>query len=136
MDNLEKEMLLMKRNHEKVLKFLEEKKNSLLDETTILLANRREITRYLIQYCLYPRLIFSKVEALYSAKMLILMINLHIPNFNVFDILQKVIKFIVPCILCVTEFEAHNIAIFLLEILRVVKYWQEDNIWEEVNFHS
>jgi len=131
-ENLEREMLQMKKNNEKVIKFLEEKKNHLLDESKIPKSNRREISRYLIQYCLYPRLILSKVEALYSAKMLILMINLRIPNFNVFDIMRKMIIFIVPCILCVTEFEANNIAIFLLDILRTVKYWQDDTVWEDV----
>ena len=66
--------------------------------------------------------------------MLIQLINLKIQNINVFDIMQKIIKFILPSILCVTEFEAQNIGIFLLEFLKVVSYWQDEKVWEEVKY--
>lgn len=68
--------------------------------------------------------------------MLILLINLKIQNINVFDIMLKLIKFLLPCILCVTEFEAQNIGTFLLEFLKEVKYWQDEKVWEEVNFYN
>lgn len=64
--------------------------------------------------------------------MLIQLIKLKIQNINVFDIMQKMIKFILPTILCVSEAEANNIGIFLLEFLRIVSYWQDDKVWAEV----
>ncbi len=66
--------------------------------------------------------------------MLIQLINLKIQNINVFDIMQKMIKFILPSILCVSEFEAQNIGIFLLEFLKIVNYWQDEKVWAEECF--
>lgn len=131
-ENLEKEKIILKKNFEKIQLFLQEKKSCLLDDSNISKTNRRDISRYLIQYCLYPRLIFSKVEAVYSAKMLVVLINLKIQNVNVFDIMQKIVKFLLPCILCLTEYESQNLGVFLLEFLKVVKYWQDDGVWENV----
>jgi cell division protein FtsB len=131
-ENLERERNNLKKNFEKISNFLQEKKSKLLDDFNISKSNRRDISRYLIQYCLYPRLIFSKVEAVYSAKMLVILINLKIQNVNVFDIMQKIVKFLLPCILCLTEYESQNLGVFLLEFLKVVKYWQEDAVWENV----
>lgn len=121
------------KNHDSIIKFIENKKATLLEG--IPKNNKREISKYFIQFCLYPRLVFSKVEALFAAKMLVLLINLKIQNINVFDIMQKMIKFILPTILCVTEFEAQNIGLFLLEFLKVVNSWQDEKTWEEVNIY-
>jgi THO complex subunit 2 len=128
-ENLAKEMKNLKKNYENVIKFLEGKRN-LLDD--IPAQNKRDVSKYLVQYLLYPRLTFSKVEAVYSAKMLALLIGLRIQNLNVFDIMQKLIKFFLPCILCVTEFEAQNIGFFLNEFLKSIKGWQDEKVWEEV----
>ena len=105
-ENLNKELRELKKNNECVVAFINNKKHSLLNE--VVKQNKREISKYFIQYCLYPRILFSKVEALFAAKMLILLINSRIQNINVFDIMQKMIKFLLPCILSVTEFEAHK----------------------------
>jgi hypothetical protein len=77
-------------------------------------------------------MIFSKVDAVYSAKMLVTLINLKIQNVNVFDFMQKIVKSLMPCIFCLTEYEAQNMAVFLLEFLKVIKYWQDETVWENV----
>jgi len=133
-ENLENEMNSNKKNYEKIVKFLEEKKTSLIDDNSIPKPNRCQISRFLIQYCLYPRLIFSKVEAFYVAKMMVLLIDLKIQNINVFDIWQRMIKYLLPCIFCLTEFESQNLGIFLLEFLKEVKIWQDEAIWKNVKF--
>jgi hypothetical protein len=46
--------------------------------------------------------------------------------------MQKIIKSIFPLVLCVTEFEAQNIAVFCLEFFTVTNTWQDEKIWEEV----
>jgi len=128
--NLRKEMDYYAKHQEKIWKFLEKKNSVLLSE--IPAENKREISKVLIQNCLFPRLVFSSTEALYASKMLIMLINIKMHNINFFDLMQKFIKFLLPCVLTVTEFEALNIGYFLLEFLKVVKYWQDERIWNEV----
>jgi hypothetical protein len=65
--------------------------------------------------------------------MLVLLIDLKIQNINVFDVMQKMIKFLLPCVLCLTEFEAQNLGVFLLEFLKEVRIWQDESIWKNVS---
>jgi len=37
-------------------------------------------------------MIFSKIDALYSAKFLILLVNLEIKGINILDLLQKIVN--------------------------------------------
>ena len=129
-NNLKKEMDFYAKHQEKIFKFLEKKNSVLLSD--IPAENKREISKVLIQNCLFPRLVFSSTEALYASKMLIMLINIKMHNINFFDLMQKFIKFLLPCVLTVTEFEALNIGYFLLEFLKVVKYWQDEKIWNQV----
>jgi THO complex subunit 2 len=129
-ENLKTEMNDYKLHQENISKFLEKKNNSLLGE--IVSENKRDISKIFIQYCLYPRLVFSSTEALYASKMLILLIDKKMQNVNYFDMIQKFIKFLLPCIVTVTEFEALNIGYFLLEFLKIVKHWQDEKVWQEV----
>jgi len=46
--------------------------------------------------------------------------------------MQKMIKFLIPCIVCVTEFEAYNIGVFLNEFLKIITLWQDEKVWEKV----
>lgn len=127
-ENLNKEQKLLKQRSENVLKFLQTKTN-LLSE--IAAANKRDIPQYLIQYLLFPRLIRSKNDALYTVKILTHLIMLKLPMLNVLDIIQKLSKFILPCILCITEHEAGNIGLFLNEFLKTIKSWQEEEFWNQ-----
>jgi hypothetical protein len=129
-NNLKKEMDYYAKHQEKIFKFLEKKNSVLLSD--IPAENKREISKVLIQNCLFPRLVFSSTEALYASKMLIMLINIKMHNINFFDLMQKFIKFLLPCVLTVTEFEALNIGYFLLEFLKIVKYWQDEKIWNQV----
>ncbi len=130
--NLENEKNNSIKNTHKVYEFLESKKEFFLDDINIPKTSKRDISRYLIQYCLYPRLIISKVDAIYAAKMLILLINLKIQNLNLFDIMQKLVKFLIPCMICLSESEAQNLGVFLLELLKQIKIWQDETVWENV----
>lgn len=129
-NNLKKEMDYYAKHQEKILKFLEKKNSVLLSE--IPAENKRDISKVLIQNCLFPRLVFSSTEALYASKMLIMLFNIKMNNINFFDLMQKIIKFLLPCVLTVTEFEALNIGYFFLEFLKVVKFWQDEKIWNQV----
>lgn len=85
-------------------------------------------------------MIFSKTDALFSAKLLILLVKLEIRSINILDLLSKIvnkilkkkIKIIIPCIICVTEYEAQNIGIFLNEFLKTVSNWLEEKVWDKV----
>ena len=127
-ENLNKEIKTLKSKSESILTFLKTKIN-ILNE--IPQQNKRDIPQYLIQYLLYPRLIRSKNDALYTVKFLTNLFMMKLPMLNVLDIIQKISKYILPCILCVTEHEAGNIGLFLNEFLKTLKSWQEEKYWND-----
>ena len=127
-ENLNKEIKTLKSKSESILTFLKTKIN-ILNE--IPQQNKRDIPQYLIQYLLYPRLIRSKNDALYTVKFLTNLFMMKLPMLHVRDIIQKISKYILPCILCVTEHEAGNIGLFLNEFLKTLKSWQEEKYWND-----
>ena len=128
-DNLNKEIKSLKNHHENVLNFLKTKLINIFD--SIPENNKKDLPIYLLQYLFYPRLIQSKNDAIYSVKFLTLLLSLKIPMLNILDIIMKITKFLLPSILCVTEYEGGNIGIFLNEFLKTIKSYLEPKFWDE-----
>lgn len=97
----------------------------------ILTKNFQNIRVYFIQYCMYPRLMFSPRDAIYVVKFIVLLVKLRTPYFNVIGLIGNLLKEILPCILCCTEKESHNLGIFLLELFKTLKHWQIKSNWEK-----
>jgi hypothetical protein len=102
--------------------------NSEIQKTTI---NRNELTKNIFQYLIYPRILLSKDDALYAQKILDLLIISPGNTINTIDIMNKIPKFLLKVIICVTESEAENIGLFLNAFLQMIQNYQNEKFWEE-----
>ena len=93
--------------------------------------NRNELTKNLFQYLFYPRILLSKDDALYVQKIIDLLIISPGNTMNTIDIMNKIPKFLLKIIICVTESEAENIGLFLNAFLNMLQNYQEEKYWEE-----
>ena len=114
---------------------LEEKdKEKKIDKKNMI--NKKELTQSLIQYLFYPRIIISKGDALYVQKLINLLIIYKGDTINTIDIMNKIPKFLLKEILCVTECEAENIGIFLNSFLNDIKSFQTEQFWDKNCKHN
>jgi hypothetical protein len=114
---------------------LEEKdKEKKIDKKNMI--NKKELTQSLIQYLFYPRIIISKGDALYVQKLINLLIIYKGDTINTIDIMNKIPKFLLKEILCVTECEAENIGIFLNSFLNDIKSFQSEQFWDKNCKHN
>src|SRR5688500_6682279 len=87
--------------------------------------NQINISTSFIQYCLYPRLMFSAPDALYAINFLKTLHQMRVPNFNILHALGQILKGIVPCVHCCTEKESENLAIFFMELFQLINHWSK-----------
>jgi Transcription factor/nuclear export subunit protein 2 len=90
----------------------------------------------LVQKGIYPRLLCSPSDALYCAYFIETMMKLQINDFPIFELINKCIVLILPCINCCTEGEASNIGFFFLELLRILSGWKTGLETEGKNFSA
>ena len=95
------------------------------------IINRKELTQSLIQYLFFPRIIMSKEDALFVQKLINLLIIYKGETVNTIDILNKIPKFLLKAIICVTESEAENIGLFLNSFLNDIQSYQDEKFWEK-----
>jgi hypothetical protein len=105
--------------------------NSIKNNNNIPIINRNELTKNLFQYLFYPRILISKEDALYTQKIIDLLILSKGNTVNTIDIMNKIPKFLLKVIICVTESEAENIGLFLNSFLNMLQNYQEEKFWEE-----
>ena len=95
------------------------------------IINKKELTQNLIQYLFFPRIIISKDDALYVQKLIDLLIIYKGDTINTIDILNKIPKFLLKALLCITESEAENIGIFLNSFLNNIQNYQNLDFWDK-----
>ena len=93
--------------------------------------NKKELTQNLIQYLFFPRIILSKDDALFVQKLINLLIIYKGDTINTIDILNKIPKYLLKLIICVTESEAENIGLFLNSFLNEIQNYQDEKFWEK-----
>ena len=113
------------------MKLEEEKDEKNKNNINLPLINRNELTKNMFQYLFYPRILLSKVDALYVQKIIDLLILSQGNTLNTIDIMNKIPKFLLKVIICVTESEAENIGLFLNSFLNMLQNYQEEKFWEE-----
>jgi len=118
----------------KLMDIEEKDKEKKLDKKNMI--NKKELTQSLIQYLFYPRIIISKEDALYVQKLINLLIIYKGDTINTIDIMNKIPKFLLKEILCVTECEAENIGVFLNSFLNDIKSFQTDQFWDKNCKHN
>jgi THO complex subunit 2 len=89
------------------------------------------ISQFFVQYCLYPRLMFSPSDALYSIKFLKILVELRVPKINVLNIFAQIMKGIIPTIHCCTNNESENLGIFFMEWFQMIDRWTKQDIWKK-----
>ena len=93
--------------------------------------NKNELTKNLFQYLFYPRILLSKDDALYVQKIIDLLILSPGNTINTIDVMNKIPKYLLKIIICITESEAENVGLFLNAFLNMIQNYQEEKFWEE-----
>ncbi len=76
-----------------------------------------------LQYCIFPRVVFSPSEALYCAKFVEVVHELGTPGFDTLVYLRQVVTLLSQMVFCCTQNEAARLGIFLKETLRMLNSW-------------
>jgi hypothetical protein len=114
-DSLTSELSFLKRKQDFFAEVI--KKYSLIPKDV-------EICTELVQKGIYPRLLCSPGDALYCAHFIETILKLQINDFPIFNLIEKCITLILPCLHCCTEGEASNIGFFFLELLAILNSWK------------
>lgn len=77
-----------------------------------------------VQLCLYPRIRLGHEDALFAFEFVLIMTKMGVPNFPTLFILDKVVKELFPCLICMTDNEAEGFANFMYEFLRQMERWR------------
>lgn len=88
-------------------------------------AKNETITQFL-QLCLFPRCIFTPVDALYCAKFVHLIHCLKTPNFSTLLCYDRVFCDITNTVASCTENEANRYGLLLVSMLETVMRWHSD----------
>ncbi|KXZ51410.1 hypothetical protein GPECTOR_12g372 [Gonium pectorale] len=79
-----------------------------------------------VQEMLLPRLLFSATDALYCARLMLLLHSLEAKHFSLIMFLDSVLRATVPTLRSMTEVEANNFGVFLFELLKQLVAWHRD----------
>jgi len=114
--------------YENTLKFLRERLSGHFAQ----IEDEMGVSHFFTQYCLYPRLMFSPADAVYSIKFLKILVDLRVPKINVLNIFAQIMKGIIPTIHCCTNNESENLGVFFMEWFNMIDRWTRDNgtIWK------
>eukprot|EP01052_Picozoa_sp_SAG31_P009618 SAG31_NODE_509_length_14732_cov_13.043600_6_plen_1068_part_00 len=78
------------------------------------------------QCCIFPRVLFSQLDAAFCARFVHKMHQLKTPNFSVLLYYDKVIKQVASAVTCCTRNEALRLGRFLAETLKLLEHWKSD----------
>ncbi|XP_069749018.1 THO complex subunit 2 isoform X5 [Narcine bancroftii] len=117
----EEEKKQMEHAHRVLQRLKLEKDNWLLAKST----KNETITKFL-QLCIFPRCIFSAIDAVYCAKFVELVHELKTPNFSTLLCYDRVFSDIIYTVASCTENEASRYGRFLCNMLETVTRWHSD----------
>ncbi|KAG2445899.1 hypothetical protein HXX76_000503 [Chlamydomonas incerta] len=78
------------------------------------------------QEMLLPRILFGASDALYTARLLFLLLQQETKHFNVMALVDAFLRTGIPVLRALTEVEAHNLGCFLQEVYRTLVAWHRD----------
>ncbi|CAJ0597189.1 unnamed protein product [Cylicocyclus nassatus] len=90
-------------------------------------AGRGQQTSAFIQTCILPRVLFSESDAIYSAKLIIILHQQRITLFQSLVFIDKLFIDVLPLICALTENEANSMGTFLQILLSHAQRWHSDN---------
>lgn len=128
-ENLQEEYEKSKRDALLVQDFLKRKLKESFEQITD--ENLINLSTVFIQYCIYPRMMFSTQDSLFSFHFFRTLHHHRVPNFNILHTLAQFLKSIVPSIHCCTTVESDNLGIFFLEVFTLINEWSRPEVWEQ-----
>ncbi|KAE9418848.1 hypothetical protein Angca_009251 [Angiostrongylus cantonensis] len=90
-------------------------------------GGRGQQTSAFIQTCILPRVLFSEYDAIYSAKLIIILHQQRITLFQSLVFIDKLFIDVLPLICALTENEANSIGTFLQILLSHAQRWHSDS---------
>lgn len=88
-----------------------------------------KINMEFLQRCIFPRCVFSMLDAIYCARFVHTLHSLGTPFFNTVNHIDVLIcKTLQPMISCCTEYEAGRFGRFLYETLKMAYYWKSQEV--------
>jgi THO complex subunit 2 len=121
-DILSSDMSLQKERKAKLLHAFELRKYGSFPSETI---SRKTIQAFLM-HCIYPRCMSSPDDAMYCAQFVSLLHQNDTPGFSTLHYIDELVDVVAGALYCVTEGEAANMAIILLETWKLVSRWRYD----------
>lgn len=117
----------MTANKDLTLKYLSEMLPRLFQE----LENHclQSVSNALVQVCIYPRILHSAKDALFTIHFFKLLCTLKVPNFNILYVLSAILKNIVPVMHCCSEAEAESLGIYFSELFALLNHWSKRVNW-------
>ncbi|KAL2653101.1 hypothetical protein R1flu_021229 [Riccia fluitans] len=123
LDRLSAELQKQEHNVTTVHQRLVREKDSWLTSCPDFLKTNMEF----LQRCIFPRCVFSMMDAVYCARFVHTLHSLGTPYFNTVNHIDVLIcKTLQPMISCCTEYEAGRLGRFLCETLKMAYHWKSD----------
>jgi len=125
MERLQDEEKRHKEHVERVMARLRQEKDAWFLSRTARSAKNETITQFL-QFCLFPRCIFTSSDAIYAAKFVSVIHMLKTPNFSTLICYDRIFCDITYTVTCCTENEAGRYGRFLAAMLETVMKWHAE----------
>ncbi|CAO3576935.1 unnamed protein product [Absidia cylindrospora] len=85
------------------------------------------LTRYILQYCLYPRSVISEVDAVYCYKFALLLHYLNVSNFSSLVLIDQILCDSLPtALITLTDYETTIHARFIFKTFSKMSQWYKD----------
>merc|ERR1712142_573771 len=124
-ERLQDEEKRHKEHAERVMARLRQEKDAWFLSRTARSAKNETITQFL-QFCLFPRCIFTSSDAVYAAKFVSVIHMLKTPNFSTLICYDRIFCDITYTVTCCTENEAGRYGRFLAAMLETVMKWHAE----------
>jgi THO complex subunit 2 len=120
--NTLKEELDAQRKHvESIRNMMIHFKKSYLTHVTSELSPKT--TEYIMQHCLFARVILSPTDAIFCSQFFMLLHSLETPGFSTIHFIDKTMKTLAPLIFCSTEYEASFLGFYIHDLLEICNRW-------------
>jgi THO complex subunit 2 len=120
MSQLKSELKRFENVHKHVMKQLEHDKKSWFASWTT------ETADLFLEQCLIPRMKMTLEDAMFSAKLLFLLHQLQVPNYNLLDVCNKFFDSVSWILYGCTDQEAARVGLFVKEVLITFQKWRTD----------
>lgn len=127
MEKLQEEEKKHKEHVERVMVRLKQEKDNWFLSRSAKTAKNETVTQFL-QFCLFPRSIFTANDASYAAKFVKIIHQLKTPNFSTLILFDRTFCDITYTVTSCTENEATRYGRFLCAMLETARRWHKDKL--------